>query len=89
MKAAPNAKLDDGLFDIIIVKGSISRFQLVKLLTKIFTGEHIKSNHVEYLQAKKIDIIPETQESLNVDGEIKGKTPVSISIIPNRIRIFY
>ena len=33
------------------------------------------------VQAKKIDIIPEIQETLNVDGEIKGRTPVSISII--------
>ena len=32
MKAAPNAKLDDGLFDIIILNEKISKFKLLKLL---------------------------------------------------------
>ena len=88
MKAAPNAVLNDGLLDIIIIKSNITKFQLLKLLPKIFTGEHILSNKVEYVQAKKISIKPQIDEILNIDGEIKCKTPVEISIIPKKINIY-
>ena len=88
MKAAPNAVLNDGLLDIIIIKSNITKFQLLKLLPKIFTGKHILSNKVEYLQAKKISIKPQVDEILNIDGEMKCKTPVEISIIPKKINIY-
>ena len=43
MKAAPKALLDDGLIDIIILRPSISKFELLNLLPKIYTGKHIYS----------------------------------------------
>ena len=43
---------------------------------------------MEYLQAKTIVINPDIIEPLNIDGEIRGTTPVSISIIPNSIKVF-
>ena len=88
MKAAPKAKLNDGLIDIIILKSSISKLELISLLPKIFSGNHITSNKIEYIQAKKINIIPEKNEILNIDGEMKCSTPVNISIIPQIIEIF-
>ena len=71
MKAAPKALMDDGLIDVIIIKSNITKFQLLKLLPKIFTGEHIHSSKVEYLQTKTIKIIPKIDEILNIDGEMK------------------
>jgi len=88
MKAAPNAKLDDGLIDVIILKSNISKLQLLLLLPKIFSGKHIFSNKVEYIQAKQVNIIPDYEEILNIDGEMKCSTPVNISIIPKAIEIF-
>ena len=88
MKAAPGAKLDDGLIDIIILKSNISKFELILLLPKIFSGKHIFSKNIEYIQAKKINIIPEKNEILNIDGEMKCLTPVHISILPKAIEIF-
>ena len=88
MKAAPHALFNDGLFDIIILNKEISRFNLMKLLPKIFSGNHIQSKYVEYIQAKEISISPKKQGLLNIDGEVKCYTPIKISIIPNRINIF-
>ena len=88
MKAAPDAIFHDGLFDIIILNDNISRLNLLALLPKIFTGDHIKSESVEYIQAKEMSITPDIPGLLNVDGEVKCYTPIKISIIPNRINIF-
>ena len=89
MKAAPNAKLDDGLFDVIIINAKISKFKLLQLLPKLFTGDHIFSKDVEYLQAKYLEIDSDSIDVLNIDGENKFNTPVSISIVPKVLNIFY
>ena len=89
MKAAPNAKLDDGLLDIILLDSKISIIGLLFLLPKIFTGKHIESKYIDYLQAKSLSIKPSIDEILNIDGENKLKTPVKVSVLPQKINIFY
>lgn len=87
MKAAPKAKFNDGQLDIVSVKSQISFFQLIKLFTKIFTGKHIHSPFVNYINAQTINLIPENNEVLNVDGDAKGDTPVKIEILKNKLSI--
>lgn len=87
MKAAPKAKFNDGQLDIVSVKSQISFFQLIKLFTKIFTGKHINSPFVNYINAQTINLIPENNEVLNVDGDAKGGTPVKIEILKNKLSI--
>ena len=87
MKAAPKAKFNDGQLDIVGVKSQISSFQLIKLFTKIFTGKHIHSPFVDYINAQTINLIPENNEVLNVDGDARGGTPVKIEILKNKLSI--
>ncbi len=87
MKAAPKAKFNDGQLDIVGVKSQISPFQLIKLFTKIFTGKHIHSPFVDYINAQTINLIPENNEVLNVDGDARGGTPVKIKILKNKLSI--
>jgi len=89
MKAAPNAKLDDGFFDIVIINAKISKLKLLTLLPKLFKGNHIFSNDVEYLQAKHLEINSDSIDMLNIDGENKYQTPISIDIIPKVLNIFH
>ena len=79
MKAAPKAKLDDGLLDIVIVKKA-NRFKLLLLFPQLFSGNHIKSPLVEYKQIKRFSIKPKLDSDLNIDGELVGRTPVEVSV---------
>ena len=88
MKAAPNALLDDGKLDVILLESNISTWNLLILLPKLFTGEHVKSPFIRYIQAKKITIEPIEDSLLNIDGENKLQTPVSVSVLPQKINIF-
>ena len=87
MKAAPEAILNDGLIDVIILKSSISKIELLFLLPKIFSGKHILSKKVEYRKVKNLSIIPEKNEKLNIDGEMKHQTPLSIKVLPEQIKV--
>ena len=89
MKAAPKAKLDDGLLDVVAVNKEANRFQLLQLLSRLSDGSHIKSKYVHYFQAKSIQLIPEIHESVNIDGDVKHNTPVKISVLKKKLPIFY
>ena len=88
MKMAPNAKLDDGLVDLIVVRGNISRRRLLSVLPKLFDGTHIHEPEVEYYQAVSFSLFSETTDLLNIDGEMIGMTPITVRIIQNAIEIF-
>ena len=88
MKMAPKAKLDDGLIDLIVVKAGATRTRLLQVLPKLFNGSHINEPEVEYYQTSEFSLIPETDEILNIDGEIMGSTPIKVKMIPKAIEIF-
>ena len=87
MKIAPKAKLNDGLVDLLLIE-NISRFKLLKLMPKLFTGQHIDDDDVKYTQAKKIEFTSKNKNALNIDGEIKGTSPFKLEIISKAIEIF-
>ena len=88
MMAAPKAKLNDGLLDVVIISKEISRLQLMKLLSQIFTGQHIHSKYVQYHQVQQICLKPDYNEILNIDGELKGTTPLSIEVNSKKLCIY-
>ena len=88
MKIAPHAKLNDQKLDLICVKNNITKFNLIKLLPKLFTGEHIQSKYVDYVQIQSLEILPKYNDALNIDGEIHGFTPIQIRISDKRLSIY-
>ena len=88
MKMAPKARLDDGLIDLIVIRAGASRTRLLQVLPKLFDGSHINEPEVEYFQTSKFSLIPETDEILNIDGEIMGSTPIKVEMIPKAFEMF-
>ena len=62
--------------------------QLMLLLPKLFNGTHINSRYVQYRQVKNIELRPKINEAENIDGDVKNKTPVKISILNKKLTIF-
>ena len=88
MKMAPRAKLDDGLIDLIVIRSGVRRTRLLQVLPKLFDGSHINEPEVEYYQTSKFSLIPETDEILNIDGEMLGSTPIKVEMISNAFEMF-
>ena len=88
MKMAPKARLDDGLIDLIVIRAGASRTRLLQVLPKLFDGSHINEPEVEYIQTSKFSLIPETDEILNIDGEIMGSTPIKVEMISKAFEMF-
>ena len=88
MKMAPYAKLDDGLIDLVVVDANITRQRLFSVLPKLFDGTHVKEPEVTYHQASSFSIFPETDDILNIDGEMTGTTPLTVRMLKHAIKIF-
>ena len=86
MKMAPKAAIDDGLIDLIIVKKA-SSLKLFSVFPKLFDGSHVDHDACEYVHCKSFSIYPNDTGDLNIDGEIIGSSPVSVSLIKGGVEL--
>jgi diacylglycerol kinase (ATP) len=87
MIMAPSAVVDDGLFDVVVAR-AMSRGTLLKLFPLIFTGEHVKDPHVETFRCSRISVSFEPPQRVTPDGELLGRTPLDIEVVPRALEVF-
>jgi len=85
MLMAPEAKIDDGVFDVVVT-GPLGRLSLLATLPKIFKGTHGDNPAVRFFRAKKVKVTTTPPKGLLPDGEIFGTTPTEINIHPKLVR---
>ncbi|MFT4414620.1 diacylglycerol kinase [Fredinandcohnia humi] len=73
-KLAPDSSLNDGLFDLLILKKA-NLADFIKVATMAIRGEHINDPHVLYTKANRIKVNPSEKMQLNLDGEYGGLLP--------------
>jgi diacylglycerol kinase (ATP) len=83
MKVAPQARLDDGLFDAVFVKG----MKFLEFCTKgwrLMNGSHLRLKKVSYMRGRRIEAVPEENETvlIELDGEQIGTLPATFEIVP-------
>lgn len=87
MLMAPQAKIDDGLLDVVMLH-AMSRSRLLLAFPKIFNGTHVHMPEVEVFQARELQFRPAVSKTLTPDGEITGHTPITVSVLPGKLRVF-
>lgn len=85
MHFAPEAKMDDGLFDIIINHKS-SFVQSVAGARDVYAGKHLARNAFEMHRGKTVEMTGE-DVYLDVDGEVPGKLPATFRIIESALAL--
>jgi diacylglycerol kinase (ATP) len=85
MKVTPDAVLDDGLLDVMIVQ-PLSRTKFLRIFPKVFSGTHTGLPVVRMERARRIRI-----EAPGIivygDGERMGPAPVDIELVPGALRV--
>jgi len=85
MMVAPNAQIDDGLFDVVII-GESPKLKLFMDMPKIYSGAHLANPKTEVYRAKKVVARSAERVLLDVDGEQPGRLNAWFEIIPNAIK---
>lgn len=86
MLLAPNARSDDGLIDVVILRAS-SRWNLLQVFKRVADGSHLQLPGVECHRAQSLTIDSSTIDPLNLDGEICGQTPFSATVLPGALQV--
>jgi len=86
MMAAPNAEMDDGLFDVIVI-GESPKWKMFLKMPKIYSGRHLENPEVEVYRAKKVVAKSSERVLLDVDGEQPGRLDAWFEIMPQALRI--
>lgn len=86
MLGTPLAEVDDGKFDICLVK-DVSTLTFLRLLPAFIKGKHIKSKVVNYFRTSEIIIDSDENYLIETDGEIILRTPVLYKILPGVLRV--
>jgi YegS/Rv2252/BmrU family lipid kinase len=84
---APNAKSDDGLLDIVIVK-KFPVGEIPRMIGLLFTGKIDQSSYIESFQTSEIFIVRKRGKRVNIDGEaIKMGKEIFVRIQPSAIKV--
>ncbi len=89
MKIAPEAKLNDGLFDIVTI-GDLGALKILTNAHQLYIGTHLGMQQVNHTLAKKVTIRPVQKDeriALEIDGELPGHLPASFEIVPGALRV--
>lgn len=86
MLVAPNAIVDDGLFDVVSV-GALSRPGIFWHAPKIYRGTHLKLRQVSVQRAGQVTLSSATRLPIATDGEFIGVAPASFRILPAAIKV--
>lgn len=84
---APHASLNDGKFDVLVLK-KCNFTDFIRIMTQAARGkEHIHDPLVTYFQTNQLEVRAADYTQLNLDGEFGGKLPCTFSVLPKHIEV--
>lgn len=86
-KLAPDARIDDGLLDVIAVR-KCNLAEFIRLVTMALRGEHFNDPRVVYFKTRRMEVTSPGNVQLNLDGELGGELPGVFEILPRHLQIF-
>lgn len=88
MMLSPQAKIDDGKLDVVTASG-LNRVNVVRELARIHKGGHLANPKVQIIQGARVRVetlAPEDVMPIEVDGNVRGVTPVEFRVMPRALR---
>ncbi|MER8907160.1 diacylglycerol kinase family lipid kinase [Mesorhizobium sp. M0854] len=93
MMIAPDAELNDGEFDIVILRAA-GKLKLIWDIRLLYGGRHRNHPAITILRGKKVVVEPlgDVQKNaalIDVDGESPGRIPATFQILPGALTLRY
>lgn len=78
---APDARVDDGLLDVVLIASS-ELTELVSLAPRIVVGRHLDHELVTVRRCRRVEVRSEPPMPFNADGELVGRGVTRYEVIP-------
>ena len=86
MFLAPDAKLDDGMLDVVMI-GDIPKRKYLGSLPKVFAGTHLREPGVELVQAREVAFHADRPFNVQADGDPIADLPATVRVQPGALRV--
>ncbi|HWI73968.1 MAG TPA: diacylglycerol kinase family protein [Baekduia sp.] len=86
MYLAPDAELDDGVLDVVMVAPR-SRRDFVAGLPHVFKGTHLRREGISLLRGAEVRIAADRPFTVYADGDPIGELPVTVRAVPGAIQV--
>lgn len=88
MHVAPEARVDDGLLDVVIVP-AFPKPVLVTKLPRLYTGTHLAVPGVLLRRGRRLELEPEGTPALGeIDGESVARLPMTVEVLPGALQVW-
>jgi diacylglycerol kinase family enzyme len=86
MFMAPEASLEDGLLDVVMV-AQAPKLRFLRLLPTVFKGTHVQEPNIQVVRSARVEISADRPFTLYADGDPIAELPVTISALPGAVRV--
>jgi len=86
LKPAPDAQLDDGLFDIVLL-GDFTSLEAVSKLGRLRKGTHLDDPKVSFWRGRTVVASSEEAQLVEMEGEVVGRLPARFEILPKAMNL--
>jgi YegS/Rv2252/BmrU family lipid kinase len=87
MRAAPDAMLDDGLLEVMVLE-SVGKLRfLTRIFPKVFNGTHVDEPCVSVFRAREVSIGADRPFTMYADGDPIGELPVRVRALRGSITV--
>ena len=85
MRVAPDAMLDDGLLEVVVVENVGKLRFLTRILPKVFSGTHVHEPGVSIFRAREMYLSADRPFTMYADGDPIGELPLRVRAVPGAI----
>jgi len=86
---SPPSTLTDGVFQILVVRGSVSRYRMARILLGLASGSHCGMPGAQFIAANAFRLEPTSNGSFNdLDGEVVESGSIQGVVLPKSWTVF-
>jgi len=86
MVLAPDASLEDGMFDVVTVD-AVPKRRFLRGLPRVFSGRHVENDEVTVRRARELRIAADRPFTLYADGDPLAELPATVRTLPAAVRV--
>jgi YegS/Rv2252/BmrU family lipid kinase len=86
MYLAPDARLDDGTLEVVLIEHA-SRGRYLRFLPNAFKGTHVHEPNVRVLTGREITFAADRPFTAYADGDPIAELPATVRVVPGTLRV--